>query len=201
MRVLPNLTVEYPSCELDTREAVRQLWGMNCPCYIGLGRKPANYEPTYTREAYRIGKAIRIRDGADAAIFAMGVMVPVAASAAELLAKDGIQMSVYNMHTLKPLDTEAIAQAASGCGAVFTLEEESIIGGLGGAVAEYLAENTNLKCRFKRLGINDRYLGAPGTEAWMQQQYGIDAEGVEASVRSMLRQPQSRLARRHGAFS
>lgn len=187
MRVLPNMTVIYPGYETDVRSAVRQAMNLNGPCYIGLGRLPKGLTPPYSQEQFELGKAIQITDGDDAAIFTYGAMLPVAIHVAQILAEQGIALRVYNMHTIKPLDTIAISCAAQECGAVITLEEESIIGGLGGAIAEYLAEHEELHCRFKRLGIPDMYGAGTGSQQWLHKQYGIDTSRVTDEIRSLIK--------------
>ncbi len=186
MRVLPNMTVIYPGHEVDVRAAAHQALQMDGPCYIGLGRAPAGLEVPYTVEQFQIGKAIQVTDGKDAAIFAYGAMLPVAVDAAKLLKAQGVALRVYNMHTIKPLDIVAITCAATECGVILTLEEENIIGGLGGAVAEYIAEQ-GLSCRFKRLGVPDTYGTGTGRQAWLHTQYGIDAASVVETVKGMLK--------------
>lgn len=186
MRVLPNMTVVYPGCEADVRAAACQALALDGPIYIGLGRAPAGFEAPYGAGQFRIGRAIRMTEGRDAAVFAYGAMLPVAMEAAAILDREGIDLRVYNMHTVKPLDEAAVATAASECGAVFTLEEQNIIGGLGGAVAEYLAEHDDIRCRFRRLGTPDTYGTSTGRQAWIHKQFGIDAQGVAASVKEIL---------------
>lgn len=187
MRVLPNMTVVYPSCEADVRAAARQGLEMNRPCYIGLTRAPTNYEAPYGEDAFEIGKSLCVRDGQDAVLISNGAMLPNAVAAAEILEKDGIHVRVINMHTIKPLDTEAIQQAAVDCGHIITVEEESIIGGLGGTVAEYLAEQDGLRCRFKRIGVPDTFGNVFGSHAYLQQMYGIDAGGIAKQVKEFLK--------------
>lgn len=187
MRVLPNMTVIYPGNEVDVRVVAHQALEMDRPCYIGLGRAPAGMTIPYTAEQFQIGKAIQMTNGSDAAVFAYGAMLPVALEAAKLLGKDGIGLRVYNMHTIKPLDIHEVEEAAEECGIVLTLEEENVIGGLGGAVAEYLAEHDMVKCRFKRLGIPDTYGEGTGCQAWLHTHYGIDAESVAAAVKGMIK--------------
>lgn len=186
MRVLPNMTVVYPGHEVDVRAAAHQALQMDGPCYIGLGRAPAGLKVPYTAEQFQIGRAIRITEGSDAAVLTYGAMLPVALKAVKLLEKEGIAVRVYNMHTIKPLDTATVDKAAKECRAILTLEEESIIGGLGGAVAEYLSEHRELACRFKRLGVPDTYGTGTGRQAWLHTQYGIDADSVAKSVKEIL---------------
>lgn len=183
MRVLPNMTVVYPSCEVDVRAAARQALALGSPCYIGLGRAPVGYEPPYGEDAFRIGKAYQLRDGNDAAIIAYGATVPNAVRAAEILEGNyGIHARVINMHTIKPLDTEIVKRAAAECELIITVEEENMIGGLGSAVAEYLAESRVTSCEFHRMGIPDTYGSFFGTQSYLQHQFGIDAEGIVSQV-------------------
>lgn len=186
MRVLPNMTVVYPGHEAGVRGAVRQALRLEGPCYIGLSRAPGKMETPCSQENFELGRAVKILDGNDAAVFAYGAMLPVAIHTSRCLREQGIALRVYDMHTIKPLDTEAVSCAAKECGAVVTLEEESVIGGLGGAVAEYLAEHRELNCRFKRLGIPDTYGEAAGSQQWLQKQYGIDASAAADTIRRLI---------------
>jgi len=182
MRTLPNMTIVCPASEIDVRAAVRQFFEMDSPMYLSLPRAPQGLEIPYSN--FAIGKAIQMTDGSDAAIFAAGSMLPIAMQAAKILADEGKSIRIYNMHTIKPLDTTAISKAAKECGAVFSLEEASIIGGLGGAMAEYISENA--QCKFKRLGIADRYPERMGDYPWLLNHYGIDAPGIANSIREVL---------------
>jgi transketolase len=186
MRVLPNLTVVFPSNEVDVREAARQAFALEGPCYIGLGRAPRQFEIPYSANKFEIGKAIRMREGTDAAVFSYGTMIPVAMEAALLLKKENIDLRVYNMHTIKPLDNGAVDEAVRDCGIIFSLEEENIIGGFGGAMAEHIAEN-NLSCRFKRLGVPDIYLNESGSYPWLLNRFSLDASGVAKSIKAVLK--------------
>ena len=187
LRALPNMTVLYTSCETDVRAAARQAVNYGKPIYIGLGRNDPQYKCTYQADAFKIGKAIELTDGKDAALFATGVMVREAMAAQKLLAERGIQISVYNVHTIKPLDTEAVIKAAERCGTVFSLEEENIIGGLGGAIAELIAENDSIHCRFRRFGVPDTYGETSGSIAWLHRQYGIDAASIADRIEAFLK--------------
>ncbi|MDR1840326.1 MAG: hypothetical protein LBQ86_00150 [Holophagales bacterium] len=186
MRALPNMTIVFPAHEIDARAATRQAVELGKPIYIGLARAPRQFNVPYGAESFKIGSAIRMNDGRDAALFAFGSMLPVAMEAAAALAGDGIKLRVYNAHTIKPLDTAAIDEALRECGAIFTLEEANIIGGLGGAVAEYIAE-LNAPCVFKRFGIRDRYPERMGDYQWLLKHFGIDAASVAASVKEALK--------------
>lgn len=186
MRVLPNMTVVYPGNEVDVRACARQVMSLNAPCYIGLARAPAHFSTPYSDSCFQIGRAIQITEGRHAALFTYGAMLPVTLKAAEQLQKKGILARVYNIHTIKPLDTAAIAEAAVECGVVFSVEEESIIGGLGGAIAEFLAEDFTYPCVFKRIGIPDTYGNTTGTQRWLQRQFCIDAPSIVSAVEGVL---------------
>jgi transketolase len=186
MRVLPNLTIVFPSCELDVREATRQAFKLNGPCYIGLGRAPKQFSVPYNVDNFEIGKANKITDGYDAAVFTYGSMIPVAMDVAAQLKKDGIALSVYNMHTIKPLDTEAVIEAANKFEVIFSLEEENIIGGLGGAIAETLAENDNVHCKFRRFGVPDVYIDKAGSYPWLLEQFGLNTESLIKKIKTEL---------------
>jgi transketolase len=185
LRVLPNLTIVYPSCEVDVRAAARQAVKLNAPIYLGLARN-GSYNAGYSAEDFKIGKAIQLADGNDCAVLACGTMVKTALEVAGKLKTAGIKMRVCNFHTVKPLDTETIDTAAKECGAVFTIEEQSIIGGLGGAVAEYIAEN-GLNCRFKRFGAVDRYPDSIGTYDYLIRQNGLDADSLARSISAFMK--------------
>lgn len=187
MRVLPNMTVVYPSCEADVRAAARQGLSMSGPCYIGLGRASKDYHAPYSETAFQIGKAICVREGRDVALISYGPALPNTVAAADLLEKDGVHVRVINMHTIKPLDVAVIQQAATDCGLIMTIEEENIIGGLGSAVAEYLAEHGGQKCRFKRIGVPDTYGEVFGSHSYLQKLFGIDADGIARQVKECLK--------------
>lgn len=187
LRVLPNMTVVYTSCETDVRAAARQAVNYGKPIYIGLGRNNPNYQPEYSQTDFQIGKAIRLTDGRDAAIFATGVMLTEAMGAYDILKEKGINISVYNMHTVKPLDVDAVKAAAEECGVIYTLEEENVIGGLGGALAELIAESDDIHCRFKRFGVPDTYGQGSGSIAWLRKQAGIDDQSIALGIEKHLK--------------
>lgn len=182
LRVLPGLTIVYPSCETDVIAAARQLLELGRPSYLGLGRAPADYQADYGTESFTVGKALQIREGKDAAVFTYGAMVPNVIKAAAMLEKKGISITIINMHTLKPLDTECIDRMIEECQILVSVEEESVIGGLGGAMAEYLAEKSSRNFIFRRMGIPDTYGDVIGTQAYMHKMYQIDAESIAGRI-------------------
>ena len=185
LRSMANMTVVVPADTIETGKVVRASENLEGPLYIRIGR---SIEPlAYENDAYdyTIGKHIIMRDyGKDAAVIACGVCVKAAVDAADALKNEGIGIRVINMHTIKPLDTEAILEAAQATGALITVEEHSIIGGLGGAVAETLSD-AGMGIKFRRLGIPDIYavIGYPED---LYPLYGIDSAGIRTSVLNLL---------------
>lgn len=183
MRTLPNMTVIVPADAVETGAAVEWAAKHSGPVYIRLGRLdipvilPAEYK-------FQPGKAVILREGWDAAVFACGMMVGVALEAAEQLATEGLQVAVVNVPTLKPFDVDTVIEVAKQAGAVVTAEEHSIIGGLGSAVAEALAEN--LPTPLERVGIKDTF-GESGTPAALLDKFGLNQEGLSAAIRKVYR--------------
>ncbi|MEN6478666.1 MAG: transketolase C-terminal domain-containing protein [Anaerolineales bacterium] len=180
MRALPHMTVLVPADAIETRAmtlaAVRELAG---PVYLRLGRYPVpNVLPA--DYVYRGGRAMWLREGTAATLLACGHMVHVALEAAALLAQRGVGAAVANVSTLKPLDVEAVQQAAAATPLVVTVEEHSIIGGLGSAVAEVLAESSS-PARLLRLGTRDVF-GESGTADELLRKHGLIPEGVAQAV-------------------
>ena len=173
MRALPNMTVINPADGVEARKAVRAVALYKGPVYLRLGRLPVEtiFDEDYD---FEIGKGKILREGTDIAIIATGIMVAKALKAAEVLEKDGINAMVANIHTLKPIDEEIILKAAE-CGAIVTCEEHSIIGGLGSAVAEVLAEKNPTPMR--RIGIRDQF-GQSGKPEELLKLYNLTAEEI-----------------------
>lgn len=180
MRSIPNMTVICPCDDVETAAAVRAAAQYNGPVYIRLGRSSVptlNDEKNYK---YEIGKAVILKPGKDVSIFATGVMVSEAMKAAEILKQDGIDAEIVNIHTIKPIDKDAIISSAKKTKTVVTCEEHSIIGGLGSAVCEVLSEN--LPVPVKRVGINDVF-GESGKPAELLKKYGLTAENIAATAK------------------
>ena len=132
---------------------------------------------------FEIGKANVLREGKDVAVFACGLMVAEALEAAKLLAADGIDAAVINVHTIKPIDAECVAEYARKCGKVVTVEEHSVIGGLGDAVAEVLMGKVD--CKFKKIGVNDQF-GQSGKAQDVLREYGLTFDQIAASIKAAL---------------
>ena len=129
-----------------------------------------------------LGKANVLREGKDVAVFACGLMVDEALKAAELLAADGIDAAVINVHTIKPIDAECVKKYAEQCGKVVTVEEHSVIGGLGDAVADVLMGQVN--CKFRKIGVNDQF-GQSGKAADVLREYGLTADQIAAKIKEV----------------
>jgi transketolase len=183
MRVLPNMTIIVPADGGQTFQAVEAAVAHNGPVYLRLGRLAV---PRVIPEGtpFELGKAQLLRQGSDLLIVAAGLMTGQALEAAEMLEKEGIQASVANLHTIKPLDGEFLIRMAKDTGAVVTAEEHSILGGLGGAVAEFLAENFPLPV--VRVGIQDTF-GESGTPRALLQKYGLTPESLVLAGKKALK--------------
>jgi len=182
VRAIPNLTVIAPTDYVGMRQALRAAIAYEGPVYLRVGGAcPVVHGDSYR---FQIGKAQEVANyGSDATIIANGVMVAQALIAAEELAKQGMHVRVLEMATLKPIDEEAIAQAAQQTGAVVTAEENNIVGGLGGAVAEVLGERCPVPLR--RVGIRDRY-GETGTYPQLLELLGLNAASIVEATRAAL---------------
>ncbi len=184
MRAIPNMTVVVPADAVTTSALIRQVVERVGPTYFRMGRNPVPL--IYGREQpFAIGKAIRLREGGDVTMAAMGVMVSVALEATELLSSRGIQASVLDLHTVKPLDGEALFNAADRTPLIVTLEDHNVIGGLGGAVAEFVTA-----CRpvpVLRIGVPDVFTES-GDPALLFQKCGMDAASVAARVEKALKE-------------
>ncbi len=188
MRVLPNMTVIMPADAHETEKAIESVLAHKGPVYIRLSREdfPVILNPDME---FTIGKAQTLRQGRDITFIACGLLVSVALEAASLLEQQDIQARVINMSTIKPIDHEAIIQAAEETGAILSAEEHSIIGGLGSAVAEVIAEQGLGKALFKRIGICDRY-GMSGKPQVLLQEFGFTAQNLAEQAKILLKRKQ-----------
>jgi transketolase len=185
MRALPGLMVVAPGDPVETRLATRALVSHSGPCYLRLGKagEPQVHEGEID---FRLGKAIQLIEGHDLTLISTGGMLRTTVNAAKHLRSNGVKARVLSMHTLKPLDQEAVLAAASETGAIITIEEHSIIGGLGSAVAEVLAESSQERVPFKRVGIPPVFSPYIGSQEYLQKQHGLTEEGISSSVADLL---------------
>lgn len=183
MRAIPGMIVASPSDDIEAKAMVEAAYEHEGPVYMRFGRLAVpviNDRPDYK---FELGKGIVLREGKDLTIIANGLCVAPALEAAEKLAADGIDAKVINIHTIKPLDEELVVAAAKETGKVVTVEEHSIIGGLGGAVCECLAEKAPVPV--KRIGINDVF-GESGPAVELLHKYGLDTEGIYNQIKDFI---------------
>ena len=183
MRSIPGMVVISPADEVESIAAVEAAIKYDGPVYLRFGRLgvPAiNDEATYK---FELGKGVQLKDGNDVSIIANGLMVPEALEAAKILAEEGINARVINIHTIKPIDADIIIKAAKETGAIVTAEEHSVIGGLGSAVAEVLSENA--PAPIVRVGIQDKF-GKSGKPAALLEEYGLTAKNIAAKAKEAM---------------
>ncbi len=183
MRTIPGMTVIVPSDDVEAKAAVRAAIEMEGPVYLRFGRAAVpviNDKPDYK---FEIGKGVVLKEGTDVSIIATGICVEGALGAAEMLSADGISAEVVNIHTIKPIDEELVVATAEKTGKVFTVEEHSVIGGLGSAVCDVLSENAPTKVT--KIGMYDKF-GESGSAGALVEKYGLDAKGIYAKVKENL---------------
>ncbi len=182
IRVVPNMTIFVPCDPVETKKAVFAAAAIDGPVYIRVARPVVE---TFTTEAtpFVPGKANVLREGGDVCIIAAGLMVKEALKAAEILAAEGVSAAVVNMHTMKPFDCDCVLAMAEKCGAIVSVEEHSVIGGLGSAVAETLAGHSAAK--FARLGIQDKF-GVSGKPAELFAAYGLTTAHIVAACKKLV---------------
>lgn len=178
MRAIPGMTILVPCDAKETWRAVKAAAEIQGPVYLRLARLPS---PIFEEEMpFEVGKANTLREGTDVAVITCGIMVDECLRAAEQLAARGISAAVINMHTIKPLDEETVLRFASSCGAIVTVEEHSVIGGLGDAVGDVLLRN---RCAipFEKIGVQDRF-GQSGKPDDVLVEYGLDVASIAARI-------------------
>ena len=180
MREIPGMVVINPSDDIEARAAVKAAYEHEGPVYMRFGRLATPIINDNADYKFEIGKGVTLREGTDVAIIATGLCVAESLAAAEKLAADGVNAKVINIHTIKPLDEELVVAAAKECGRVVTVEEHSVIGGLGAAVCETLSRKAPTPV--KTIGIQDCF-GESGPAVALLKKYGLDADGIYASVK------------------
>ena len=182
MRTIPGMTVINPSDGMSAKKLIKQAVAMEGPCYIRLGRAavPVFYDDS---AELILGKGNVVKDGKDVTVVATGIMVNEAATAAQELSKDGIDLRIIDIHTIKPIDEEIIIKAAKETGAIVTAEEHSVIGGLGSAVSEVVVKNCPV--RMEMVGQQDTY-GESGKPEELKKKYKMTAEDIVKAVRKVM---------------
>lgn len=185
MREIPGMVVLNPCDDIEARAAVKAAYEYVGPVYLRFGRLAVpvvNDEATYE---FQIGKGVVLKEGTDVSIFATGLEVYEALEAGKLLEADGINAEIINIHTIKPLDEELVTASAAKTGKVVTVEEHSVVGGLGSAVCECLSEK--LPTKVKRIGVNDVF-GESGPALELIAKYGLDAESIYKKVKAFVKE-------------
>lgn len=184
MRTIPGMVVINPADDVEARAAVKAAIEHDGPVYIRFGRLATpviNDTPDYK---FELGKGVTLKEGKDVTIIATGLCVAESLAAAEMLEADGISAGVINIHTIKPLDDELVISAAKETGRVVTVEEHSVIGGLGSAVCDVLSANAPAKVL--KIGINDQF-GESGPAVKLIEKYGLDGKGIYAKVKEFVK--------------
>jgi len=186
MRALPNMTVIAPGDPLEAGLVTQAAALLSGPCYLRLGRT-GDPQVHHVTPDFQIGRAIKLRDGRDITLIASGGILPNVCRAAENLAGQHIEALVLSMHTVKPVDKEAVLDAARDTGAIVTIEEHSVLGGLGSAVAEVIAES-GLGVPFLRMGLPDEFISQVGSRDYLRNIYSLSTDGIVSSVKKFLKQ-------------
>ena len=184
MRVIPGMTVICPADANEAKAATMAIADFEGPVYMRLARLATPVFEGDMVKPFEIGKANVLREGKDVAIFATGLMVNESLMAAEALASDGIDAAVINIHTIKPIDADLIAEASKKTGKIVTVEEHSVIGGLGSAVCDVVAEKAPAKVM--KIGVNDTF-GESGPAVELIKKYGLDADSIYAKVKEFVK--------------
>ena len=181
MRLIPTMTVIMPADAYETEQAVRAAAALEGPAYISLATGTLPLGESEDERTFELGRAVVLRDGTDVSIIGVGPTVADALEAGDLLAARGIEARVLDMHTVKPIDTDAVLRAAAETRLIVTIEEHTVIGGLGGAVAEALAE-CGTATPLKRLGLQDVFACMVGDAGDLKRRFGITAEAIVEAV-------------------
>ena len=190
LRALPGMSVVCPGDAHEVRAALRAAVAHDGPVYIRMGKKNEPLIHEGVPADFRIGRAITVREGSDVTLLATGTIVPTALEAADLLAAEGVSARVVSFHTVKPLDEELLADAFGSHKVVATVEEHSLIGGFGSAVAEWLADRPHAPgAQLLRVGVGDWYLHEAGGQSHARERYGLTAENIARRVQAAVMQP------------
>lgn len=187
MRMMPNMTVVCPADPVEMKAVMEVSENYDKPLYIRIGRSidPVVHQGSIS---FEIGKGICMKEGADGVLFATGTMVKDAVCACDLLKNMGIDLALYSMHTIKPIDISLIQRCMQQYPAIFTLEEHSLNGGLGSAVEDAILQNKeNNNIIFKKFGFPDTFAPVTGSREYLNAYYGLDAQSVAEQIRGMLK--------------
>lgn len=184
MRSLPNVTVVAPADKWEAKMATFELAKRSGVGYLRIDKTIAE-NTNKENEKFKLGVARRVREGKDISLISTGGIMVEVLKAADILSEKGINCRVVSMHTVKPIDQKEIMACAADTGGIVTIEENNIIGGLGGAVAETCMENGAHPKKFKRIGLNDMYSAVVGSPSYLRNKYGLDAKAIVKAVESL----------------
>ena len=181
LRMFPNISIVCPCDPIEARLALGAALQQEGPVYLRLGKKgEPNIHPS--EPDFKIGKSITVREGRDLCLLRTGNAMPLSLTVAEKLLEAGVSVRVESFHTVKPLDMTLLRDVTSSYKTIVTLEEHSLIGGLGSAVAEWMVDNNACDCRLLRFGTGDYFLNTPGKQAYARAQYGLTTEKIVAKI-------------------
>jgi len=188
LRVLPNLTVLAPADEIELRLCLRAALEIPGPVYMRIGKKgePVVHDRDISLD---IGRSITTRDGTDVCLISTGTMLPVVVNAAEELGKKGVSARVESFHTVKPLDQHTLAEVFSSMPVVAVVEEHSRLGGLGGSIAEWLAQQAGAQARLISFGTDDEFMHEVGSQNYARRRFGLTTENIVGQVTAALKEP------------
>jgi transketolase len=186
LRVLPHMSVVCPGDAWEARAALRAALQQDGPVYIRLGKKGEPLVHGEMPAGFRIGKAIVMRPGSDVCLLSTGNLLPTVLEAADVLAEGGVSARVVSFHTVKPLDEELLAEVFQSFPAVLTIEEHSVLGGLGGAVAEWLSDQPRPRARLRRVGTSDTFLHEAGEQEHARECFGLTAPNIAGMAKQMI---------------
>jgi transketolase len=187
LRSIPDITVVAPCGYWETMEATEALAEIKGTCYLRLDKSAGADKPDNNNEIFQIGKARKIREGSDCTIIVTGGILEEVLLAYDTLTSEGISTRILNMHTIKPIDESAIMKACAETGAIITVEEHTVYGGLGGSVAEVLMYSNTVPKKFLCIGLEDGFSSIIGSQAYLRQHYRLDAKSITDRVRSLLK--------------
>lgn len=186
MRALPNMTIFCPADSIETRAALMEAMRISTPCYLRLGSGGEKNLHNKVLENYTIGKILPLIEGDDIVILSSGSIISEALLAAREMNNQNIHVGVYSVLTIKPIDADFIREKAKKARLILTVEEHSIIGGLGSAVSEVLSEMLNKNCKFKRVGVEDTFSYEVGKQQYLREFYKLNAGSIEREIMILL---------------
>ena len=189
LRSLPNITVVSPTGLWETKQATKALFDSKGTGFLRLDKSKGDDKPSHKNDKFKLGKSRKLRDGIDCTIIVTGGILEEAQLAASELSKNNIDAGIISMHTIKPFDNNAILDAYNSTNAIITLEEHTTFGGLGSAVAEYLADNQLTGKKFMRIGLDDGFSSIVGDQSYLRKCYKMDYKSIYKRISKLIHNP------------